>query len=73
MTEAPMRIVVRNVAKQPLAFDALKALEPDIALLNEASPPTSASGIWRSATEGATERVGCGRPLSPVFDDPRYR
>jgi len=47
-----VRVVVWNVANQSRAFGALEILGPDIALLNEASPPSTASGIWRSATEG---------------------
>ena len=56
-----MRVVVWNVANKTRAFDALETLEPDIALLNEASPPPTATGIWRPATEG---RDGAHRPWS---------
>ena len=56
-----MRVVVWNVANKQRAFDALETLEPDIVMLNEASPPTSAKGIWRAATEG---RDGKRRPWS---------
>jgi endonuclease/exonuclease/phosphatase (EEP) superfamily protein YafD len=62
-----MRIAVWNVARSPFAFDALKNLKPDIALLNEASPPTSAHGIWREATVG---RDGRGRPWSAAVLSP---
>jgi endonuclease/exonuclease/phosphatase family metal-dependent hydrolase len=47
-----LRVVVWNIANKPRAFDALASLEPDIALLNEASPPSTASGIWRELTVG---------------------
>ena len=47
-----MRVVAWNIANKPRAFDALARLEPDIALLNEASPPQGATGIWREATIG---------------------
>ena len=62
-----MRIVVWNVARQSLAFDALGTLEPDIALLNESLPPAGASGIWRPATEG---RDGARRPWSVAVLSP---
>jgi endonuclease/exonuclease/phosphatase family metal-dependent hydrolase len=56
-----MRVIAWNVANRSHAFDALETLEPDIALLNEASPPPTSTGIWRPATEG---RDGGRRPWS---------
>jgi hypothetical protein len=47
-----VRVVVWNIANNNLAFDALARLNPDVALLNEASPPPTLNGIWREATEG---------------------
>jgi hypothetical protein len=54
-----VRVVVWNIAKNPRAFDALRTLKADIALLNEAKPPESATGISRLATAG---RDGATRP-----------
>lgn len=62
-----MRIVVWNIANKPRAFDALKTLAPDVSLLNEASPPPSASGIWRAVTEGRDE---AHRPWSAAVLSP---
>jgi hypothetical protein len=47
-----VQVVVWNIANNSLAFDALARLNPDVALLNEASPPPTLNGIWRQATEG---------------------
>lgn len=62
-----MRVVVWNIANKPQAFDGLARLEPDIALLNEASPPPVAGGVWRDATEG---RDGKRRPWSVAILSP---
>jgi endonuclease/exonuclease/phosphatase family metal-dependent hydrolase len=62
-----LRVVVWNVANKPRAFDALASLEADIALLNEASPPPSASGVWRDETVGrdAKRRKWSAAVLTP--------
>jgi hypothetical protein len=62
-----VRVVVWNVANRPAAFDALSSLEPDVALLNEASPPPVATGVWRAATVGrdAKRRLWSAAVLSP--------
>lgn len=62
-----MWIVVRNIANKPRAFDALKTLAPDVSLLNEASPPPSANGIWRTVTKGRDE---AHRPWSAAVLSP---
>jgi hypothetical protein len=46
-----MRVVVRNIANKSPAFDALDALEPDVALLSEGSPAASA---WPCSTMAVT-------------------
>jgi endonuclease/exonuclease/phosphatase family metal-dependent hydrolase len=70
-----MRVVVWNVANKPAALDALGSLEPDIALLNEASPPPTARGIWREATVGRDSKrrpwsvaVLSPHPVSEITD-----
>lgn len=62
-----MRVVVWNIANKLAAFDALSSLGPDVALLNEASPPPIAKGIWRQATVGrdAKRRRWSAAVLSP--------
>lgn len=62
-----MRVVVWNVANRLAAFDALSSLEPDIALLSEASPPPAATGIWREATVGRDSKR---RPWSAAVLSP---
>jgi endonuclease/exonuclease/phosphatase family metal-dependent hydrolase len=62
-----VRVVVWNIANKARAFDALASLEADIALLNEASPPPTASGIWRDETVGrdAKRRKWSAAVLTP--------
>jgi hypothetical protein len=62
-----VRVVVWNIANNELAFPVLAALEPDVALLNEASPPAALNGIWREATEG---RDAKRRPWSAAVVSP---
>lgn len=62
-----MRVVVWNVANKLAAFDALSSLQPDISLLNEASPPSAAKGIWREATLGRDSKR---RPWSAAVLSP---
>lgn len=62
-----MRVVVWNVANRLEAFDALSSLEPDVALLNEASRPPAATGVWLDATVG---RDGKRRPWSAAVLSP---
>jgi hypothetical protein len=56
-----------DIANNAPAFDALETLAPDVSLLNEASPPPSASGIWRAVTEGRDE---AHRPWSAAVLSP---
>jgi hypothetical protein len=58
-----VRVVVWNIANINLAFDALARLNPDVALLNEASPPPTLNGIWVIQPRGETASGGRGRPL----------
>jgi hypothetical protein len=62
-----VRVVVWNIANNELAFPALATLEPDVALLNEASPPAALDGIWREATEGRDSKR---RPWSAAVLSP---
>lgn len=62
-----MRVVVWNIANDERAFPALATLEPDVALLNEASPPPALNGIWREATEGRDSKR---RPWSAAVLSP---
>jgi len=62
-----VRVVVWNVANKARAFDALASLRPDIALLNEAAPPPTETGIWRDETVGrdAKRRKWSAAVLTP--------
>lgn len=62
-----MRVVVWNIANRDRAFDALRTLEADIALLNEARPPGSESGLWHEGTVGrdSAQRKWSSAILSP--------
>jgi endonuclease/exonuclease/phosphatase (EEP) superfamily protein YafD len=62
-----VRVVVWNIANNNLAFKALARLNPDVALLNEASPPPTLNGIWRQATEGRDSKR---RPWSAAVLSP---
>jgi endonuclease/exonuclease/phosphatase family metal-dependent hydrolase len=74
-------VVVWNVANKARAFDALASLRPDIALLNEASPPATTSGIWRKETVGRDAKrrrwsaaVLTPHPLAEITDArPKWR
>ena len=70
-----MRVVVWNIANKQGAFDALAALEPDIALLNEATPPLAATGIWHGTTVGRDSKrrpwsvaVLSSHPITEITD-----
>lgn len=62
-----LRVVVWNTANRARALEALKTLEPDLALLNEARPPTGERGIWHDGTEG---RDSARRPWSSAILTP---
>lgn len=62
-----VRVVVWNVAHRASTFDALEELQPDIALLNEAAPPSDSAGIWRDCTLG---RDAASRPWSSAILTP---
>jgi hypothetical protein len=75
MNGAVMRVVVWNVANKVAAFEALKELTPDIALLNEASPPVGTHGLWRDATQGRDSKrrpwsvaVLTAHPVTEIHD-----
>jgi hypothetical protein len=65
--EVAVRVVVWNVANKRRAFDALATLGADIALLNEAAPPSYANGIWRESTIGRDSKR---RPWSAAVLSP---
>jgi endonuclease/exonuclease/phosphatase family metal-dependent hydrolase len=62
-----VRVVTWNIANKERAFAALRTLDADIALLNEASPPATEKGIWREKTDGrdAKNRPWSAAVLSP--------
>jgi endonuclease/exonuclease/phosphatase family metal-dependent hydrolase len=79
---ARLRVVAWNIDNKPAAWDALETLAPDIALLNEAMPPTGSQGIWSpDGTWGRDrgKRPWCAavlsrHPLERITDaKPRWR